>query len=447
MDKNQNNYKNKKILVFGLGLNQGGAGAAKFFARAGAEVKVTDLKTAEELKPSLEELKEFPQISFSLGQHNYEDIDWAELIIKNPAVKPVNAFIDYAKSKGKQVEQDVGIFLQLVGKDKTIGVTGTKGKSTTTSLIYQALISNGQKAVLAGNIGTSVLEVVDQIEEDSLVVLELSSFQLEAFHQHQTSPHLAVITNIYPDHLDYYHTLESYIEAKRAIAKYQSKSDYLFIRKNDPTTDNLGFLAGLQGQIIHFSANSLPKNFYPKLSGQHNLENLAAAWEIAKTLGLDEQKAAHALANFTGISYRMELVKEWNGIKIYNDSTATTPEASIEALKTFPRCILICGGMNKDLSYKEYAKAVDQFAKKVFFLEGSATEEIQKELPAISHQSSDKVSSAYQDLNQLLQDVKAQTKPGDIILFSPAATSFNLFKNEFDRGAKFNQAVEQIFTN
>lgn len=434
-------FKNKKVLIFGLGLNQGGVGSAKFFAKAGAKVRVTDLKTSKILKPSLSQLKKYPNIEFVLGEHRFEDIEWADLIIKNPAVKPGNSYIDYAVKKGKEVQMDMGIFLKFVKPEQLIGVTGTKGKSTTSSLIYEGLKAHSKDVIFVGNIGKSVLDAVDQITPKTQVVLELSSFQLEAFEKHQVSPHLAVITNIYPDHLNYYANMDEYIHYKRVITNFQTETDLLFIRSNDKIVDRDEFLSGLKTNISRFAATDLPKKFAPNLPGRHNLENMAAAFSVLKHLGANETKVLKTLAKFKGVEFRLQLVKTWRGIKIYNDTAATGPESAMQALQTLPGSIVIAGGMNKGMDYTEYAKLLAKNAKAVFFLAGDATDLILSALQG----SNLTVHGPYHDLELMLQDVKSATKAGDIILLSPAATSFNLFQNEFDRGKKFNRLVQKIF--
>ncbi|MDO8429539.1 MAG: UDP-N-acetylmuramoyl-L-alanine--D-glutamate ligase [Candidatus Daviesbacteria bacterium] len=457
----KNNYQHLKILILGLGINQGGVGAAKFFAKQGSQVIVTDLKTAQDLEVSLAELKEFSDIKYTLGEHKFEDIDWADLIIKNPAVKPGNKYIEYAKSEGKRVEMDMGIFLEYVSPKQIIGVTGTKGKSTTASLIYEILLASlnlsrsgrfaqddiKKNIVFAGNIGKSVLDTITHITQDSLVILELSSFQLEAFAQHQISPHISIITNIFEDHLNYYSSMDDYIQAKRYITEFQTEADFLFIKKGDPITDNPIFLKNLKAKIVHFSKNNIPDSLGVKLihlRGVHNLENAAAAFNVAKTLGIDESVTLEAIQIFKGIEFRMQLTREWKGVKIYNDTAATSPQAAIENIKTFPNCIWIGGGVNKNLPYEALAKTLDEYAKSIYFLEGDATDEIEKEF-RIKNLESSKIKGKYDNLKTLLSDVKKEAKEGDVILFSPGAASFNLFKNEFDRGRKFNEAVEKIF--
>ncbi len=441
------NFQNKKVLILGLGLNEGGVGSAKFFAKKGADVLVTDIKSEDELKPSVEKLKEFKNIKYHLGGHKNEDIDWADLVIKNQAIKPGNPFLKYAREKGKDIQTDIGIFLEYVRSAQIIGITGTKGKSTTSSLIYEILHKNNllhlrgvtKKVILTGNIGKSVLDSVDQITSDTLVVLEISSFQLESFDAFKVSPKYSVITNIYPDHLNYYSSMDEYVNAKKLIAKYQSLEDYLFINKEDEILISDDFLKGIIAKIVFYSGSDLPKDFKPQLPGEYNLSNLAAAFAVSKALKIDQQIALKALENFQGVEFRMQLIKEWNGIKIYNNTTATAPEPTIESLKTFPNCILIAGGMDKGLAYDEFAKAIDKYAKEVYFLEGDAT----KQLKAKSQKFKD--NKTYNDLEILLNDVKQSVKAGDIILFSPGGTSFNLFQNEFDRGRKFNASVEKVF--
>lgn len=442
---NKNKYKDKKVLIFGLGLNQGGLGSAKFFASLGAKVRVTDLKSEEILKSSIDELKDFPEIEYTLGEHKNKDIDWADLIIKNPAVKPGNTYIEYALKKGKQVKMDMDIFLDFVKTSQIIGVTGTKGKSTTASLIYKLLkTSQGvRRVIFAGNIGKSVLDTIPYVKSNTLVILELSSFQLESFKTNKVSPKWAVITNITPDHLNYYSSMDEYIQSKKIIGKYQTEESFLFIRKDDPMVDNSEFLDGLKGRIIRFAKDDIPKDFHPLLMGEHNLENIAVSYQVGKTFGLNEKTILNILSKFKGIPFRMELIKTWNGVKIYNDTAATSPESGTRAIQTFPNCILICGGMNKKMDYTKYAKTLDKCVKRVFFLEGDATDAIISSLGALRSNLS--IQGPYNNLEKLLADIKSEIKSGDIILFSPAATSFNLFQNEFDRGRKFNDAVKKIF--
>ncbi len=437
-------YKNKKVLIFGLGLNQGGVGSAKFFAKQGAKVRVTDLKSKAVLKPSLNELKDFPKIEYTLGKHKNEDIDWADLIIKNPAVNRDSKYLNYARQKKKSIETDLGIFFKLVNKSQIIGVTGTKGKSTTASLIYEGLKGGGKKVILAGNIGRSVLDALPFIKDDTLIVLEISSFQLEGLIPYRISPKYAVITNIYPDHLNYYPGMYEYIAAKRLITQFQTKTDFLFLNKDELTLNNSKFLKLLSTNVIFYSKDNLPMDFRPTLAGKHNLANYAASLAVCQKFLIPEGQALTAMKKFKGAQFRLEIIKKWQGIKILNDTTATSPSAGMQALQTFPNSIIIAGGMNKNMPYQDYVKSLENNAKEIFFLAGDSTDLIISLLKKSS--SKVKFHGPYHDLKKLLKDVKKIVAKDDVILFSPAATSYNLFQNEFDRGRKFNEAVEKIFT-
>ncbi len=438
--KIDNRFEKKKVLILGLGLNEGGVGAARFFSKAGAKVRVTDIKSKEDLEQSLKALEEYKDIEYTLGEHKYEDIDWADIIIRNPALRPDNPYRQYAQKAGKRVELDMGILLDFIDSKKVIGVTGTKGKSTTTSLLYKILQEAQKKVVFAGNIGKSVLDVLDVIDEDHLLLLEISSFQLEAWQEHKVSPHWALITNIYPDHLNYHYDFEDYVRAKKVIADFQEDKDILFLRKDDPVTTSDDFKETILSQIKFFSKDDLPDGFKPELKGDHNLDNIAASVALAKALDVPEKIALSAAKEFKGIEFRLELIKQLGQLKIYNDSASTNPDSSIQALKALPNSILIAGGMNKNLVYKDYAYWIDRLATEVYFLEGSATEEIKFYL-----KDKEKMRSTYRDLRTLLQDLKKSEMGSKTVLFSPGATSFNLFDNEFDRGRKFNKAVKEVF--
>ena len=439
LDQAKAEFSGKKVLILGLGLNQGGLGSTLFFAQAGATVRVTDLKSKEELQPTLDQLKDYPKISYTLGQHQESDIDWADLVIKNPALKPDNPYVQYALKQGKPVEQDIGILLEFVSPQQMIGITGTKGKSTTTSLIYELARQTGRPVVLGGNIGLSVLDSLAEINDQTLLVLELSSFQMEAFHQHQVSPHWAVITNIFPDHLNYHGSMAEYINAKRGICAYQTDADFILLNRHNPVTTAEEFLAGLKGQVIYFSHLDLPSDLETTLVGEHNLDNLAAGWKLGQLFNLTDAVMRRVIKDFQAPPYRLQLVKDYRGVRIYNDSTATNPGAAIASIKAVPNSIVIVGGTDKGLAYDELAETLATAAAKIFFLDGPATTKLLQVL-----QDSPKNMGVYDDLEILLREVLAMAQPGDTVLFSPGAASFNMFKNEFDRGEKFNQLVERL---
>jgi len=241
-----------------------------------------------------------------------------------------------------------------------------------------------------------------------------------------------------------------YISAKRLITQFQSSSDFLFLNKDDKTLNNPKFTSGLSAKIIFYSKQDLPKDFKPNLIGEHNLENIAAAFAVSKAFNIDENQMLQSLSSFKGVPFRMELTGQWNGIKIINDTTATGPDAGIQALNSYPNSIVIAGGMNKNMPYEGYVKVLEENAKEVFFLEGDSADLIMSSLRKpkarrVAERSNLKTHGPYSDLEKLLEDIKKIAKEGDTILFSPAATSYNLFQNEFDRGRRFNKAVEKVF--
>ncbi len=487
-------FKGKRVLIFGLGLNQGGVGSALFFAKQGAEIRITDLKTTADLQPSLEQLNGY-DISYTLGKHRNTDIDWADIIIRNPAIKDNNEYLKYALEKGKGIETDFSIFLDFADQKKLIAVTGTKGKSTTSSLIYQAIKESGKKVVFAGNIGKSILDTIPYLAEDPWIVIEISSFQLQALKGKKFAPKIAVITNIYPDHLNWHVSMEDYIQAKKMVALGQTDEDFLIVPCSGSNCFSKEFLQGIKSILVdfctacdeHLPAASLrlqgrsdsrssgvslkgqvlspvhprnklrgilrqnkdigkllEKNKLP-LVGNANKENYAAALSVCDILGIDRKTVIKAFKKFKGGEFRMQLLGTFKGISIFNDSTATNPIATLAALQTLggSNVILITGGMNKGMEYEKLADVINNDVKKVFFLEGDAADSILSSLRAKNSNLS--IYGPYNNLEELLTDVKKEAKPGDVVLFSPAATSFNLFQNEFDRGRKFNDAVAKIF--
>lgn len=415
----KNIFENNRVVVMGLGLNGGGVGVAKFFAMQGARVLVTDLKTREQLQKSVDELKDF-KIDFVLGGHREEDFTSADLIIKNPAVPNNSSFLKIAKEHNIPVKNDIEIFFDLCPA-KIVGVTGTKGKSTTATLIYSFLKEKYPNVFLAGNIGITPLEIISKITKDGLVVLELSSFELEELKK---SPHVAVITNLFPDHLNRYKSFNDYVEAKKSIFKYQNKEDFLVLNSKNIETRKLAGEA--VSQVLFFEDS-----------------NILAAAAVAEIFKIDKKSIDRILENFKGIPSRQEFIKERNGVKYFNDTTATNPGSCIYAIKTFKEkfpsssLIFIVGGVDKEMDYGELAEEIKKNINKLILLPGSGTEKLKKNLGQF----------AYKEVSSMLEAVKevlSLAKPGDIVVLSPAAASFNLFDNEFDRGRQFVDCVNKL---
>lgn len=431
-------FKGKKVLVMGLGLLGGGAGVAKFFAKEGAQVTVTDLKDKKELETSLKELNNFP-IRYVLGKHEVKDFKTHDLVIRNPAVPLDSPFLAIAKKAGVLIEMESGIFFQLCPSKNIIGVTGTKGKTTTTLLIGEMLKRANYKVVVGGNLRISTLELLEKVGDQTWVVLELSSWQLEGLITHRISPHVAVITNIMPDHLNRYHSFAEYIWAKKIIFRFQKKDDIFVLSKDQEITKNLAREA--KSQVVFFSQKTLPQSLQKmiKLPGIHNLLNVSCAYVVSKALGVSDDVIFKSVKNFSGVPDRLENVRELEGITFVNDTTATTPEATIAALSSFKNpVVLLCGGSDKNLNFSQLGKIVNKKAKTVLLLEGSATDKIEKEV------DKKKIAGRFANLKEAIWAAKERAVKGDVVLLSPSAASFGMFENEFDRGEQFRRIVSKL---
>lgn len=435
-----NEWKGKRVTVMGLGLHGGGVGATGFFAKAGAKVTVTDLKSRRELAPSIAKLKGLP-IQYVLGRHRAQDFIEAGLVIQNPGVPAESPYLKIARRHGVPIDTDVGVFFQNVPRGRIIGVTGTKGKSTTAALVAAMLKKKFPGTILAGNIRTSVLEALPQVlRSKAPVVLELSSWQLEGLAPHKKSPRLAVITSVFPEHLNRYPSMHAYAEAKKHIVRFQEKEDIAVLNRENKIIR--GLARGIRPKIIWFSSrDALPYQRDIKVPGRHNLSNVAAVIAIAKLYGVPQNKIREALRNFEGLEGRLEIVAKKRGVRFYNDTTATAPDATIAALKSFSeleRVILIAGGTDKNLDYRPVAQFLTHCPPKAtVFLPGSATEKLQKALGMLR-------SESVKDMGEAVRTAWQIAQKGDIILLSPGAASFGLFQHEFDRGEQFVREVRRL---
>jgi len=477
-------FKNKRITVMGVGLHGGGVGVIRFLAEQGAKILATDLKHKEDLNDSLEILKDLP-IEFILGEHRLQDFTDTDMIIKNPGVPEDSKFLKAAKEKGVVIESDIGIFFELCPAP-IIAVTGTKGKSTTASLLAHTLSQHYPQVILAGNIRSSVLEKLPEITKDTIVVLELSSWQLADAKNHKKSPYVAVITNLMQDHLNRYDSFSDYVEDKKLIFKFQKEKDYLFLNYSDPLLRDIS--KGVVSRIYFYSTDGdnllkeeLPKFnqkarlgayaigkkiFYGaaqgeicdlkdiKLIGRHNLSNVLAAVSVADLYNIPAEKIKTALKTFKGLAGRLQLIDEIGGIKYINDTTATAPDAAIAAINSITefystkknteaepdnkKIVLIAGGADKKLSFDEFAQAIAEKCKAVILLKGTATDKIEKILN--KHLPIKIVNSMEKAVNLATKEATR----GDVILLSPGCASFGLFEHEFDRGEKFNKAVASL---
>jgi len=460
--------KDKRITVMGLGLNQGGLGVTRFLAKKGAKILVTDLKSSEELKSSLSQLNNF-KIEYVLGQHREEDFIHTDMVIQNPAVPHHSKYLKIAKKHGVPIETDLGLFLKFCPSQKIIGIGGTKGKSTVTQLIYHIFKEANEDSILAGNIGVSVLDALERINPFTWVILEISTWQMEGIRKYIFQPQIAVLTNIYPDHLDRYLDFKKYARAEKLIFKNLQSKNYLVTNFDNPETYQAK--AETKAKVYWFSTKKevIPGSYlrgddlifhsgkeritFTKISdislpGIHNLENILAASTVGFIHHISPEIIQKAIKSFSGIPHRLELVRELNKIKFYNDTCATTPEATIAALQSFPQqnIILILGGKDKELNYEDLVKFISEHKriKQVILLQHPAYDASEKIL-SISRKylSSQKIFSA-SELKAGVERALQKAQSGDLIILSPSAASFGMFRNEFDRGEQFIKIVKSL---
>ena len=447
--------KNKKITIMGLGLNGGGEACVRFFLKHGAFVTVTDLKTETELKTTIDNLEKDSSIDknclkYVLGKHELCDFENADCVIKNPGVKfEGNKFLKVAKN----IETDLSLFLHF-SKSPIIAVTGSKGKSSTVSAIHYILQQGGFKSFLGGNITVSPLNFLDKTDENTPVVLELSSWQLsDLCGRKLLKPKIAVITLIVPDHQNWYHSMEKYVADKKLIYADQDKDCFTVCNADDAW--GKVFAQETQAQVIWYGEGK-NENLINALSvpGKHMKTNVTIAALVCKLFGMNEKLILKASKTFPGIEHRLEYFHSYKNknctFNFYNDSASTVPESTSAALDAFENDIfLVTGGTDKECDFSSLAKNIHK-AKKIFLLAGTGTDK----LITLLKERKVNYSKPYDNVQSLLTELKgtlikeAQEKYADTnvtILFSPGATSFGMFKNEFDRGNIWKHLVKQMF--
>ncbi|MCL2472622.1 MAG: UDP-N-acetylmuramoyl-L-alanine--D-glutamate ligase [Treponema sp.] len=478
-------YSGMKVLVMGLGLNGGGLESARFLAGRGAEVTVTDLRDEKALAPSMEKLTAFP-IRYVLGRHEMEDFRNADMVIKNPGVRPDSPYLMAAR----RIETDISLFLSSCPAAIT-AVTGSKGKSTTSSALYQALNESRTggrrkgKARLGGNITLSPLCFLDELEKDDDVVLELSSWQLGDLRGRDLlKPRAAVITAIMRDHMDRYGTMEAYVADKRLIYHNQDAGDVTVAGDDDW---GKSFLAESRGRPLVYSEKPLgdgisggwipdpagpgfarlwdiPGNneaaitnretgrivevvpAKPLIPGYHQKKNLLAAALALLDLGLSAEFIRESLGRFPGIEHRLEFFHEYGGIRFYNDSAATIPEAAAAAIRAFEKpagsnanLILVTGGTDKDLDFTPLAREALK-TKSIILLAGTGSIKLKNLFDdgGIAYQG------PFDSLDTAIYAALDAASPGDNVVLSPGCTSFGMFLNEFDRGRKWKEGIRKL---
>jgi UDP-N-acetylmuramoylalanine--D-glutamate ligase len=456
-------FKNKRVTVMGLGLFGGGVGITKFLVSQGADVTVTDLKNAEELSQSLKLLNNLP-VRFRLGQHLDEDFSDTDLLIVNPAIPNDSRFLQIARDNGVCIDTELNIFFKLCPAPIT-GVTGSNGKTTTTSLLGDMLKAGGINAWVGGNIGISLLEHIDEIKTDDVVVLEISSFQLDNLSKIKMSPHVSIVTNIAPNHLDRHKDLADYIDAKKSIIRYQKKDGYAILNYDDPVLRK--WENECKGNVLWFSVNkdlkqgvflrnneiiidydskrnAIPCLSQVKIKGIHNIQNIMAAACAANVMRADIEGIKNAIINFPGIEHRLEFVSTINGVQYYNDSKATTPEAAIAGIRAFdsPK-ILIAGGYDKEVSLDQFAQECAKNTKCVILI-GKTAENIKELIQDSKGEKAQPEVYLATSLDESVRKASLVAETGDVVLLSPACASYDMFPNYEERGKRFKELVHRM---
>jgi UDP-N-acetylmuramoylalanine--D-glutamate ligase len=448
--------RGKRVLVMGLGLQGSGMASARYAAQQGAHVRVTDLRSPEILAPSVQALAGLP-IEFVLGEHRNEDFLWAEIVIRNPGIKLSSPYVRLASEHGASIEMEISLFFQAC-PGRIIGITGTRGKTTTSTLIHTILQASGVQTVLGGNVaGVETLSLLPHITPETLVVLELSSWQLEGLMPHRISPPFAVMTNVYPDHLNSYNSMEEYAEAKATIFRYQLPGDLAIFNYDNPWTRRFGaqapgktwFTSLERGGSFQRGSMELSPFIFSEtpLKGRHNLENILLATTTARLLGVSDEIIAGVVRTFHGLAHRLEEIAVINRVTYINDTSSTTPVASRTGIEAFDGpIVLVAGGNSKHLPLEDWPATIVRRCRDVVLLAGPGTEEL---LPAIYDEAqrqhaSNPVRGVFDNLTQALDRAVSLTCPGDTLLFSPGFTSFGMFLNEFDRGNQFVSYVRNM---
>ncbi len=419
----------------GLGLLGRGVGDAQYLAECGAELIVTDLKSREQLAESLAHLKDFPNIQYTLGEHRLEDFNNRDLILKAAGVPLDSLYIAEAKKNGIPVRMSADLFAEI-SSIPVIGITGTRGKSTVTHMVHAILKEAEKPVLLGGNVrGVSNLQLLHTATPEHIAVLELDSWQLQGWGDAKMSPHIAVFTTFYPDHLNYYHDdLNVYLADKANIFLNQTEGDTLVLGSQCAELVQKKYDSHIKSKIV--IPPELPSDWTLRIPGEHNRYDASLALAAARAIGVSDDMSRRAIESFAGVHGRLELIREVNGIKIYNDTTSTTPEATLAALEALgaKQTVIITGGTDKNLDMNTLLLKLGS-VKRVILLAGSGTSRILEWLPN---------ASVYDSLGAAVSEAFMGASPGDTILFSPAFTSFGMFKNEYDRGDQFTALVEKL---
>jgi UDP-N-acetylmuramoylalanine--D-glutamate ligase len=445
--------KNKKVLVVGLG--RSGAASAIFLQEHGARVIVSDSKSEAQLQRDVPALLD-RGISIETGQHGERTFRDQDLIVVSPGVPSDQPQLQHARSLGIPVIGEVELAYRFL-QGKVLAITGSNGKTTTTTLVGEILSKSGKKTLVGGNIGTPVISLAGQSTPETLVVLEISSFQLESIEQFR--PLIAAILNITPDHLDRHHTFQAYVDAKARIFENQQADDFAVLNADDPVcvglknrikstllwfsrrqrVENGAYLSGDQ---IVFRQNGQEQTVLSRgdiqLKGEHNLENVLAAVTMTMVAGCKPEQVRQGVKEFRAVEHRLELVAALNGVTFYNDSKATNVDATVKALESFPGNIhIILGGKDKGSDYSVLNSLLRERVKRVYLI-GAAADKIASQIQGAAELARSGT------IDRAVRQAFDAAKPGDVVLLAPACASFDQFENYEQRGRVFKELVHSL---
>ncbi len=411
------NFKDEKVAFLGYGIDN--QDVEPWLIEQGAQITILDEKNNPDA---------------------FKDLNNFDVLIRTPGVYRNRKEILEAEENGVIVTSKTKLFFDVCPTKNIIGVTGTKGKGTTSSLIYEILKLAGKEVYIGGNIGKGIFEFLPNLNSDSWVVLELSSFQLMDLHR---SPHIAVVLMTTSDHLDWHKDIEEYVEAKANITKYQTEDDFVIFNEQYEGSVRIGNLGN--GKKIKVKRNDWTKPL--RLRGEHNKENMIAAAEVSKILNIDEEVVLKVANEFRGLEHRLEEVGTVNGVTYFDDSISTTPETAIAAIQAFTEpIILILGGSDKGSDYTKLAGVISETKNiKAIFLIGAMAEKIGESLNQFDIKIP--VQNGGENMQEIFQNISKISEVGDVVLLSPACASFGMFKDYKERGDLFKENVQALKTS
>jgi UDP-N-acetylmuramoylalanine--D-glutamate ligase len=434
-----------------IGLAREGLDLTRFLAAHGASVVVTDRKSPIELAEAMDQLRD-ARVAYRLGGHSIQDLDGVDVVYASPGVPPEHELLQAARAKHIQLSSLVELFFALCPAP-ILGITGSAGKSTTTSLVGDIFAAAGRDVFVGGNIGRPLLGKLEEMSPSSWVVMELSSFQLEPL---QVSPHIAVITNVTPNHLDRHPSMEAYWAAKGQILAHQGPSDCAVLNADDAWTlryrpkarllrfSMQGVVEGayLAGQQLMLLGEPLLDVSEVPLRGRHNLANVLAAATAAHAAGIDRHFIRPAVRAFKGVPHRLQTVGERNGVTFVDDSIATAPERSIAALRAYDEpLVLIAGGRDKHLPMGEWASLIARRVRHVVLL-GEMSQLVAGALKAAD--ASYTAISRAATMGEAVTQAAGVARSGDVVLLSPGGTSYDMYSDFEERGRDFARAVSEL---